>query len=152
MIEEELRAELKDALKSKDTARSNVIRAITTEIQRRKSEPGFDGEVDDALYLEVMASFAKKMDKARREYEGYGERGAEQAAKLAFEVEYVSKWLPTKLDEDATRALVEQVVDELGVAGDPSATGRVMGTLMKAHKDDLDGAVVNRIVREVLAG
>jgi uncharacterized protein YqeY len=152
VIEEELRAELKDALKSKDTARSNVIRAITTDIQKRKSEPGFDGEVDDALYLEVMASFAKKMDKARREYEGYGERGAEQAAKLAFEVEYVSRWLPTKLDEDATRALVQQVVDELGVAGDPSATGRVMGTLMKAHKDDLDGAVVNRIVREVLAG
>ncbi|UCG41474.1 MAG: GatB/YqeY domain-containing protein [Acidimicrobiia bacterium] len=152
MIEEELRAELKDALKSKDTARSNVIRAITTEVQKRKAEPGFAGVVDDALYLEVMASFAKKMDKARREYEGYGERGAEQAAKLAFEVEYVSKWLPTKLDEDATRALVEQVVDELGVAGDPSATGRVMGTVMKAHKDDLDGAVVNRIVREVLAG
>ena len=152
MIEEELKAELKDALKSKDTARSNVIRAITTEIQRRKSEPGFSGEVDDALYLEVMGSFAKKMDKARREYEGYGERGAEQAAKLAFEVDYVSKWLPTKLDEAATRALVEEVVGELGVAGDPSATGRVMGTLMKAHKDDLDGALVNRIVREVLAG
>ena len=146
------RAELKDALKARDTARSNVIRAITTEIQKRKSEPGFAGEVDDALYLEVMATFAKKMDKARREYEGYGDRGAEQAAKLAFEVEYVSRWLPTKLDEDATRALVQQVVDELGVAGDPSATGRVMGTLMKAHKDDLDGAVVNRIVREVLAG
>ena len=47
---------------------------------------------------------------------------------------------------------MQQVVGELGVAGDPSATGRVMGTLMKAHKDDLDGAVVNRIVREVLAG
>ena len=152
MIEEELKAELKDALKGKDTARSNVIRAITSEVQKRKAEPGFTGEVDDALYLDVMASFAKKMDKARREYEGYGERGAEQAAKLAFEVEYVSRWLPTKLDEAATRELVEQVVADLGVAGDPSATGRVMGTLMKSHKDDLDGALVNQVVREVLAG
>lgn len=152
MIEQELKAELTDALKSRDTARSNVIRAITTEVQKKKSEPGFTGEVDDALYLEVMASFAKKMDKARREYEGYGEKGAEQAAKLAFEVEYVSKWLPTKLDEAATRELVEQVVADLGVAGDPSATGRVMGALMKAHKDELDGALVNQVVREVLAG
>ncbi len=152
MIEQQLRAELTDALKKRDTARSNVIRAITTEASRRRAEPGFSGEVDDAFYVEVIGAFAKKMDKARREYEGYGERGAEQAAKLAFEVEYVSRWLPTKLDEAATRALVEARVDELGVAGDPSATGRVMGALMSDHKDELDGALVNRIVREVLAG
>ena len=52
----------------------------------------------------------------------------------------------------ATRELVQQVVADLGVAGDPSATGRVMGALMKAHKDELDGALVNQVVREVLAG
>ncbi len=152
MIEEELRKELVDALKAKDTARSNVIRAITTEVSKKRAEPGFTGEVDDALFVEVMSSFSKKMDKARHEYEGYGERGAAQAAKLAFEVDYLSRWLPSKLDEAATRSLVEEAVAGLGVAGDPSASGRVMGSLMSSHKDDLDGALVNRVVREVLAG
>lgn len=152
MIEEELRRELTDAMKKKDNARSNVIRAISTEVSKKKAEPGFSGEADDALYLEVMTSFAKKMDKARREYEGYGERGAAQAAKLAFEVEYVSRWLPTKLDESATRALIEEMVTELGVAGDPSSAGRVMGAIMKSHKDDVDAGLANRLVREVLAG
>ncbi len=151
MIEQELRQELTDALKKKDTARSNVIRAISTEVARRKAEPGFSSEVDDDLYVEVIGSFSKRMDKARREYEGYGERGAEQAAKLAFEVDYVARWLPSKLDEAATRSLVESVVAGLGVEGDPGATGRVMGALMKDHKDELDGALVNRLVREALA-
>jgi len=91
------------------------------------------------------------MDKARREYEGYGERGAEQAAKLAFEVDYLARWLPTKLDEAATRSLIAAAIAEMGVGSDPSAAGRVMGTLMKEHKDDLDGGLVNRLVREALA-
>lgn len=150
MIEAELRSELTDALKKKDNARANVIRAISTEVSRKKAEPGFSGEVDDALYLEVMSAFAKKMDKARLEYEGYGERGAEQASKLAFEVEYVSRWLPTKLDGPATRALIEGIVGELGVVGDPSAAGRVMGAIMQSHKDDVDAGLANRLVREIL--
>lgn len=151
MIEEQLRQELTDALKKKDPARSNVIRAITTEVAKRKSEPGFSGEIDDALFVDVIANFSKKMDKARREYEGYGERGAAQAAKLAFEVDYLARWLPTKLDESTTRSLIEATIAEMGVGSDPSAAGRVMGALMKAHKDDVDGALVNRLVREALA-
>ena len=34
------------------------------------------------------------MSKALEEYESYGERGADAAAKLRFEVEYLSRWLP----------------------------------------------------------
>ena len=90
------------------------------------------------------------MEKARREYEDLGERGADMAAKLAYEVEYLSRWLPSKLGEEETKALVDATIAELGVAGDPKAAGRVIGTLMKAHKDELDGAIANRLVREAL--
>jgi uncharacterized protein YqeY len=74
------------------------------------------------------------------------------ADKLAYEVEYLSRWLPKKLGEDETRALVAEAVAELGVAGDEKAAGRVTGHLMKTHGKDLDGGLVNRLVREELAG
>ena len=73
------------------------------------------------------------------------------ASKLAYEVEYLSKWLPSKLGEDETRSLVVAAVEELAVAGDEKATGRVTGHLMKSHGKDLDGALVKRLVGEVLA-
>ncbi len=43
------------------------------------------------------------------------------------------------------------MIAELG-AEDASAKGQVMGRLMKDHKDELDGALVNRMVGELLAG
>ncbi len=150
-IKEELTAELRDAMRGGDKARRDVIRQVETEVSRARSEPGFAGEVDDALYRTVIASYVKRMEKARAEYEELGERGADMAAKLAFETDYLSRWLPAKLSEDATRALVRDAIAELGV-DDPKQAGRIVGQLMKARRDELDGALVNRIVREELGG
>ena len=150
-IQEELVVELKNAMKAKDARRRDVIRQIKTEIATARSQSGFSGEVDDALCEKVIGSYVKKMDKARAEYEGYGDRGAEMAAKLGYEVEYLSRWLPKKLDEAETRALIEGAIAELGVKGDEKAVGRVTGHLMKTRGNDLDGGLVNRLVREELA-
>jgi len=151
-IQEELTAELRSAMKEKDAARRDVIRQVQTEVATAKSHPDFEGEVDNALYQRVIASYVKKMDKSREEYAALGERGEQMADKLAFEVEYLSRWLPQKLDEEATRRLVAGAIGDLGVAGDEKAAGRVTGHLMKTRGDDLDGGLVNRLVREELTG
>lgn len=149
-IQEEMSAELKDAMKAQDAPRRDVIRVVQTEIATAKSAPDFDGDADDAFYQKVIGSYVKKMDKSRTEYEGLGERGADMAEKLAFEVEYLSRWLPTKMGEEETRSIVSSVISDLGVAGDEKAAGRVTGQIMKTHGKDLDGGLVNRLVREEL--
>ena len=151
-IQEQLSAELIDAMKAQDAPRRDVIRQVQTEIAIAKTQPDFSGEVDDALCRKVIASYVKKMAKSRAEYADLGERGEAMANKLANEVEYLSKWLPSKLGEEETRRLVAAAVDELAVAGDEKAAGRVTGHLMKSHGKDLDGALVSRVVREELAG
>ena len=151
-IREELAEELKDAMKAADKPRKDVIRQIQTEVSTARSEAGFTGEVDDALYQKVIASYVKKMDKSRQEYSEMGERGHAMAEKLAFEIEYLGRWLPQKLGEEETRALVRETIASLDVAGDPKAGGRVTGTLMKSRGGDLDGGLVARIVSEELSG
>lgn len=151
-IAEELDNELKDAMRAKDAARRDVIRQVRSEIGVAKTASGFDGNEDDAFHQSVIASYVKKMQKSLAEYEGLGERGAAMAEKLRFEVEYLSRWLPTKLDEAATRELVDRTIDDLGVGGDPAAAGKVIGSIMAGHKDEVDGGLVNRLVRERLAG
>jgi len=147
-VREELTTELKDAMRSGDRPRVNVIRQVQTEVSVAKTAPGFSGEVDDALYIATIGSYVKKMTKAKREYEDAGERGREQAAKLAYEIEYLSRWLPATLSEEETRALVRSAIEELA-ANDPKMAGRVIGHVMKSGAD-VDGGLVNRLVREEL--
>ena len=150
-IREQLSAELKDAMKARDVDRRDVIRMIESEISLAKSASGFKGEVNDDLYRQVIASYSKKMEKARAEYADLGPRGEEMARKLGWEVEYLARWLPTKLDSDATEALVRATIAQLDVAGDPKAAGRVIGQIMKDHKDEVDGGLVNRLVAAALS-
>lgn len=150
-IQEQLTEDLRTAMKEKDALRRDVIRQVQTEIATAKSESDFSGELNDAFYQKVIASYVKKMDKSRGEYEAMGERGEEMADKLAYEVEYLSRFLPQKLSEKETRKLVVDAIEELGVAGDEKAAGRVTGHLMKTRGEDLDGGLVNRLVKEELA-
>lgn len=149
-IHDELTAELRDAMRAKDARRRDVIRQIETEVAKAKTAPGFSGEADDDLYRRIIVSYVKKMAKAKEEYEAAGDRGREMADKLAWEIDYLSRWTPQTLGEDETRSLVREAISELGVGGDPKAVGRVVGHLMKARRGELDGATVNRIVREEL--
>lgn len=138
-------------MRARDRRRMDVIRQVETEVARARTEPGFSGEADDALYQRVIGSYVKKMDKARQEFEAAGERGRPQAEKLAFEIEYLQRWLPRTLDEEATRALVRAAIAEME-ATDPKMAGRVIGRVMKAGAGSLDGALVNRLVQEELGG
>ena len=147
-VRDELTEQLRDAMKAGDRPRVNVLRQVQSEVSVAKSAPGFSGEVDDDLYLATIASYVKKMTKAKREFEDAGERGQAQADKLGYEIEYLSRWLPETLGEDETRALVRAAIEELG-ASDPKMIGRVIGHVMKSGAD-VDGGLVNRLTREEL--
>jgi uncharacterized protein YqeY len=149
-IREEMAAELKDAMRAGDKPRVNVIRQVESEVTLARTAKGFTGEVDDDLYVRVLRSYINKMDKARAEYEAVGERGRANAEKLAYEIEYLSRWVPEQLSEDDTRALVLGTIAELG-ADDPKQAGWVIGTIMKSGAA-VDGSLVNRMVREELGG
>lgn len=147
-IKEELAANLKAAMRAKDKPQINVIRQIEAEIGVAKSAPGFDGTIDDELYTKTITAYVKKMKKAQGEFEAAGERGVEQAAKLAYEVDYLARWVPAQADEATTRQVVKDAIAELGV-DDAKQIGRVIGHIMKTGAD-LDGGLVNRLAREEL--
>ena len=98
-------------MKAGDKATLNVIRQIQTEVAVAKSEPGFSGEVDDALYVVTITAYVKRMGKARTEYEALGDRGREQADKLGFEIDYLSRYLPDQMSDEDTLALVRRTID-----------------------------------------
>jgi hypothetical protein len=148
-IEDQLRSDLTTAMKAKDKPTLNAIRSVQAEISTARSAPSFSGDADDAMYTSTIATYVKRLTKSKDEYDAMGERGEEQSAKLAFEIEYLSRYLPKKMDAEATRELVARVAESIG-AGADTQPGRIIGAVMKSG-EDVDGALVNRLVTEYLA-
>ena len=143
---DDLSTALKEAMKAKDKPKLDAIRQVQTEIAKKKSEKG--EEATDELVLGVISSYVKKMAKAVDEYNSLGERGAEMAEKIQFEIDFLSQWLPEQLSEEDVEKLVDEVLTELGEV-DMSQMGRIIGAVM-VKGDGIDGSIVSRIVKEKL--
>lgn len=149
-IQKQLLADQKAAMRGKDKATLNAIRSIQSEVAAAKSAPGFSGEIDDSLYMKTIGTYVKRISKSRDEYAAMGEAGEVHAEKLGFEIDYLSAFLPKKLDEAATRELVERTIADIG-ADASTPVGRVIGAAMKSG-EELDGGLVKRVATELLEG
>jgi uncharacterized protein len=148
-LEQELTDRLTQAIKSKDAPTADVVRMIKTRLQERRTAKDFSGTINDAVVLEVIGAYRKLLQKAIAEYEKLGERGAEQAAKLRFEIGFCEGYLPKGLDEAAVRALVQERMRALGIA-DAKQVGRLVGDIMKTHKGQVEATDVKRMAEELL--
>jgi uncharacterized protein len=149
-LEAQLREQLTAAIKAKDLRTANLIRMINTKIMERRTAKGFSGTVDDALVLDVIATYKKSMEKARAEYAGAGDRGKEQLEEIDFEVGWCSKFLPQGLSEAELRDAVLQAIAALP-SKDPKMAGRVIGAIKKQFGDRADAQLAKKIAEEELA-
>ncbi len=149
-LEDDLRAQLTTALRAKDLKTANLIRMINTRIMERRTAPGFKGEVDDALVLDVIGSYRKSMEKAKTEFAAAGERGQAQIADLDVEIQWCGTWLPAALDEAALRDAVATAIAALPQK-DPKMAGRIVGAIKKQFGERADAGLVKKIAEELLA-
>lgn len=149
-IEAQLNDLLKEAMRTKDSRTADCIRMIKTKHMERRTAAGFKGPLDDALWLDVIATYQKQLRKSREEYAAIGARGADAIAQIDFEIGFCAKFLPKAASDDEVRALVREALVRMGVS-DPKQAGRVVGEIMKANKGKLEPSAVKRIVDEELA-
>ncbi len=148
-IEQDLRKQLTEAMKAKDLRTADAIRMINTKVMERRTAKGFSGQVDDALYLDVIGAYKKSLVKAREEFVAAGERGKQQADELSWEIEFVDRFLPKGLSADELRAAVRAAIASVG-ATDPKQAGRVVGEVMKQHKGKVDAGEVKKLAEAEL--
>lgn len=149
-LEAQLRELLTSSIKAKDLKTANLVRMINTKIMERRTAKGFSGTVDDALILDVIATYKKSMEKARGDYVNAGDRGKEQLEEIDFEVAWCSKFLPQGLSEAELRDAVAKAVAELP-ARDPKMAGRVIGAIKKQFGDRADAQLTKKLAEEELA-
>lgn len=149
-LEAQLRDQLTAAIKAKDLKTANLIRMINTKIMERRTAKNFSGTVDDALILDVIATYKKAMEKARVDYVNAGDRGKDQVTELDFEIGWCAQFLPTQLSEAELRDAVAKAVAELPQK-DPKMAGRVVGAIKKQFGDRADAQLAKKLADELLA-
>ncbi len=145
---ETVTAQMKDAMKAKDAARLNALRniraAFLTEMKRDGSET-----LDDVVSINLLRKLAKQRQESIDAFTlaNRPERVAEERAELGV----IDAFLPRLADEATTRSWVEAAIAATAAAS-AKEIGKVMGTVMKAHKGDVDGDLARRIAAELLGG
>ena len=149
-LQTDLTATLKQAMRDKDKPLLNLVRMLKTKMMEVTTKPGFNREQDDALWMEVIVAYEKSQRKAKTQYEELGDRGREQLDEIELELRLLERWLPKKASKAQTEVWVQEAIAGLeSVEG--IQHGRLMGLVIKAHKDEVDPQLVKICVAEALA-
>ena len=153
-LKEKIQKDLAESVKGKEELKTSVLRMLTAAIlnkakeKRYKSGEEKEAELNDEEIIEVIASEVKKRKEAAEEYEKGGRN--DLAEKEKKELQILQKYLPEQLSEEEIKKLAKEAIEKIG-AKDPKDMGRVMSGLMPQVKGKADGALVSKIVKELLA-
>jgi len=148
-LEQQIMAEMKEAMKAKDEATLRGLRAIKAEIIKAKTEPGSGGEIDEATEQKFLQKMMKQRKDSLEIFEKQGR--ADLAVKEKEEMAVIEKFLPKQLSESEIKEAVTTIIAAVG-ASSPADMGKVMGVASKELAGRADGKTISAIVKELLAG
>jgi uncharacterized protein YqeY len=135
------------ALRVGDRVRLGALRMLAASITNREKEVLH--ELSDEEVREVAAKEVKRRTESIEAFESAGR--AELAEKELAERDVLEPFAPEQLADADVDALIDGAISATG-ATSMQDMGRVMGSVMSSAKGRVDGSVVQRKVRERLAG
>lgn len=149
-IRNQINADLKQALKAKDSERLGTLRLINAAIKDRDIEARGQGAtegVDDAGLLVIMARMVKQRQESARVYEEGGR--LELAEKELSEIKIIEDYLPKQLSDAEVDAAISEAIAETG-ASSLRDMGKVMAVLKTKFTGQLDFGKAGGLVKAKL--
>jgi uncharacterized protein YqeY len=146
-LKDQLDADLKSAMRDKDTVKLSVVRMLKSAVKYREIE--LMKPLDDGGVLQVIASEIKRHKDSVEQYRA-GNR-QDLVAKEEAEIAVLVAWLPAQLSEAEVKAKVEAAVAAVGAKG-PKDMGAVMKALLPEVQGRADGKLVSELVKARLSG
>jgi uncharacterized protein YqeY len=141
-LQTRLTEDMKAALKSGQKDRLAVIRMLLSDVKNIDLMP------NKPTAEQVVAAYAKKLQKGVDEYEKLGK--PDEAAKFKSEIAIVEEYLPKKASAGDTEKLVDEFLSTNAFTD--KDFGRAMGAFMKAHGAQVDAGQANQLLKKKLAG
>lgn len=146
-LRDRLAEDLKQAMKSKDQLRMDVIRMIKAAVLNKEVE--LKKDLDDAEMSRIMTTLIKQRRESATQFEQA--QRLELAEKERKEITIIEAYLPQALSPQELEHIVSSVIAETG-----AGTLKEMGAVMKAVMARLagqpaDGKVISDLVKARLA-
>ncbi len=146
-LAEKISSDLKDAMKGKDKARLEAIRAAKTAFILARTEKGADYVLTPDEELKII----QKLVKQRRESAAiYKEQNRPDLYdREVAEADVLEKYLPARLTDEELLSIIKDIIARVG-AKSPADIGKVMGTAMKELAGKADGKEISARVKQLL--
>ena len=145
-LKEQLAADLKAAMKDKDTIRKNVVQMIRAGVLQIEKDKLIT--LDDEGVLEVIAKQLKQRKDSLPDYEKSGR--SDLIAELKAEIGYLMEYLPEQLSDEELTEIVKEAVEAVG-AQTVKDMGKGMAFVMPKTKGRADGRRINEIAKTMLS-
>jgi uncharacterized protein len=148
-MHDKIQNEIPTAMRAKDQVRLTTLRgvlaAFTNEAVALKRTP------KDKLSDEEAIAVIRRLVKQRKDSIEQFEKGSRQdlADNEKAELKVLEEFLPAQMSEENIREIVLKKKKEMGEV-DKAKMGQFMGAVMKETKGQADGALVKKIVEEIL--
>jgi hypothetical protein len=142
---EQIQKDMYAAMKAGEKEKASALRTVVAKLKDKQIEKR------DALTEDEEIKALRLLEKQRKEsVEQYKNAGRDElAASEQAEADLIKTYLPQMMDESAIRAIVEEIVADVG-AESMSDIGKVMPEVMKRGAGQIDGKQAQAILRELL--
>lgn len=144
-LKEQISADLKEAMKSREQLRVDTLRSVISAFTYKRTEIGRDLTEDEELA--VLQKQVKQRNDSITEFSKANRQDLEE--KETAERDILVKYLPQQKSPEEVRAIVREIIAELADGG--KNQGAVMKAAMPRLKGIADGNVVRQIVTEELS-
>ncbi len=146
-LKEQLFADLKTAMKEKDTVRKDTVQLIRSGILQIEKDNKI--ELDDEGVIDVISKQLKSRRDSLPEFEKSGRQ--DLIEKLNKEIDILLSYLPEQLSEDEIQTIVADAIAETGAATIKDM-GKVMAVVTPKVKGRADNKIVGGFVKKMLQG
>jgi uncharacterized protein len=147
-LEENIMAQMKDAMKSKDEKSLRALRAIKAAIILAKTSEGAGGVLKEEDEVKLLQKLIKQRKDSLEIYQQ--QNRADLAQKEQEEITVIEQFLPKQLSPEELREAVSRIIAETG-ASSPADMGKVMGAATKQLAGKADGKSISAVVKELLS-
>lgn len=146
-LKEEIRNDLKTAMKAKEKERTAAIRALLAAIIAEETASA-RRELTDEDLLKVVA---REIKKRRESADMYNENGRPELAEAELaEIPFFEEYQPAQLDDAEVAQLVEESVSEVEAEAGEPVSMKLMGKVMQAVNAKAAGSVDGKRLSEAV--
>lgn len=144
-LNEQIKSDIKDAMRAKDTLKRDTLRNIQAAI--KQIEVDERRELSDADVEAILMKYTKQREDAKAQFSDAGRD--DLVAKEDAEIAIIKTYLPEPMNDAELESTIKALITSVG-AQSMKDIGKVMGGAKSVIGNRADGGRINQMVKKLL--